>query len=154
MAINKIVKYKLESRAIDLRKEEMTFENIAKVLSKESNNKISYSNVYRFFESYEKSKGKILERQEALKVKYVEADISTIEDRQIVIKGLLSLASSAEEDRDRVTAYKEANAALDSLDKRLGKLTNIGVNIDNSKTENTLNVVLHLPRKDPLPGKV
>lgn len=154
MAINKIVKHKLESRAIDLRKEETTFENIAKILSKESDINISYSNVYRFFESYEKTKADLLERQEALKVKYVEADISTIEDRQIVIKGLLTLASSAEEDRDRVAAYKEANAALDSLDKRLGKLANVGVNIDNSKTENTMNVVLHLPRKDPIPGKV
>lgn len=123
MAINKIVKNKLELRAIKLREDENTFEQIADTLTKESNITISYSNVFRFFESYEKTKADLLERQEALKIKYVEADISTIEDRQQIIKGLLKVAKDAYEDRDKVAAYKEANVALDSLDKRLGKLS-------------------------------
>ena len=133
MAINKIVKYKLESEAIALRKDGNTFDAIATILSNNSKQNISKSNVFRFFESYEKTKAELLERQEALKVEYVEADISTIEDRLDIIKGLKKLAETADEERDRVLAYKTANEALDSLDKRLGKLTNTqnGVTINN-----------------------
>ncbi len=132
MAINKIEKLQLESKAVSLREKGNTFDEIAKRLTEDSKQPITKSTVFRFFESYEKTKAELLERQEALKVKYVEADISTIEDRQKVIKGLLAIATSAMEDRDRVAAYKEANVALESLDRRMGKLTNNqGVTINN-----------------------
>ena len=135
MAINKIEKLQLESKAVSLREKGNTFDEIAKRLTEDSKQPITKSTVFRFFESYEKTKAELLERQEALKVKYVEADISTIEDRQKVIKGLLAIATSAMEDRDRVAAYKEANVALESLDKRLGKIiNNPSVTINNTNS--------------------
>jgi len=124
MAINKIVKYDLEVRAVQLREQGNTFEKIAELLTTESNNNISYSNVYRFFESYERSKAIIIEKQEPLKVKAIELEISTLEDRKRIITGLLDLAENALEERNRVLAYKTAVEAIDSLDRRQGKLTN------------------------------
>ena len=132
MAINNIVKHELDLRAVKLREQGNTFEKIAEILTEESNNTITYSSVYRFFESYEKTKAVIIERQEPLKVKAIEVEISTIEDRLDIIKGLKKLAESALEARDRVAAYRVATEAIDSLDKRIGKLTNNpGVTINN-----------------------
>jgi hypothetical protein len=132
MATNKIIKYDLETRATDLRGMGKTFEEIAAILSKDSKNKITLSTVFRFFESNDKATAIAIEKNKKLSTKVAEVEISTIEDRQKIISGLLSLASGALEDRDRVAAYKVATDAIDSLDKRIGKLTNNnGVTINN-----------------------
>jgi len=145
MAINNIVKHELDLRAVKLREQGNTFEKIAEILTEESNNTITYSSVYRFFESYEKTKAVIIERQEPLKVKAIEVEISTIEDRLDIIKGLKKLAESALEDRDRVAAYRVATEAIDSLDKRIGKLTNNpGVTINNINAMNLSEVPTEL----------
>jgi sugar-specific transcriptional regulator TrmB len=145
MAINNIVKHELDLRAVKLREQGNTFEKIAEILTEESNNTITYSSVYRFFESYEKTKAVIIERQEPLKVKAIEVEISTIEDRLDIIKGLKKLAESALEARDRVAAYRVATEAIDSLDKRIGKLTNNpGVTINNINAMNLSEVPTEL----------
>lgn len=145
MATNKIIKYDLETRAIALRGAEKTFEEIADILSKESKNKISLSTVFRFFESNDKAMAIAIEKNNKLSAKVAEVEISTIEDRQKIIKGLLSLASGALEDRDRVAAYKVATEAIDSLDKRIGKLTNNqGVTINNINAMNLSDVPTEL----------
>ncbi len=132
MATNKIIKYDLETLAIDLRGKEKTFEEIAEILSKESGNKISLSTVFRFFESNDKATAIAIEKNKKLSAKVAEVEISTIEDRQTIIKGLLTLATEAVEDRDRVAAYKVATEAIDSLDKRIGKISpNSNVTINN-----------------------
>jgi hypothetical protein len=149
---SKIIKLGLEPRTIELYNIQKPLAEIAETLSNESNDNITKSMVFEYLKSDARYKAEAIEKKAELAIKVAEVEISTIEDRQTIIRGLLALATIAEEARDRVLAYKEANVALDSLDKRIGKLTNIGIHIDNSKTENTVNVVLHLPRKDPLPG--
>jgi len=131
-AVNKITKYNLEDRVRELNKNGTSLRNIADTLSTESGQKINKDSVYTFLKSDEKNTVEIIEKKTALKVAVAEAEISTIENRQKIITGLLCLAEYAEHDRDRIAAYKVATEALDSLDKRLGKLSgNQGVTINN-----------------------
>lgn len=130
--INNIIKFGLESRAKELFSNSLSLVEIAKILSDESKQNISNLTVFRYFNTEDQLKAQAIEKKAELQVKVAEAEISTIEDRKKVIKGLLSLAENAEYDRDKVAAYKVATEALDSLDKRLGKLTgNSGVTINN-----------------------
>lgn len=122
-AVNKITKYNLDERARELNENGTSLRDIADILSNESGHKINKDSVYTFLKSEEKNTAEIIEKKTALKVAVAEAEISTISDRQKVIKGLLELAENAEYDRDRVAAYKVATDALDSLDNRLGKLS-------------------------------
>lgn len=131
MKINKIIKFGLETRAKTLRGQGKTFDEIAVQLSKESTEQITQAAVFRYFKGNDLATSQVIETKDNLKAKVAEVEISTIEDRQQIIKGLLALASKALEDRDKVAAYKEANSALDSLDKRLGKLINNPVTINN-----------------------
>jgi hypothetical protein len=152
MRINHIVKYNLESSARELKSQDKTFEEIASILSKNSNQKITTSCVFRYFKSNEFAINQVIETKEKLQVKVTKAEILTIERR---IKRLDFLADRIDESEDLHEisyATKVYNELVDSLAKELGRLTNIGINIDNSKTENSVNVVLHLPRKNPYPG--
>ena len=131
-AVNRINKYNLESRARELNENGTSLRDIADTLTTESGHKISKDSVFSFLKTDIKYTAEIVESKVQLKAKVVEAEISTIEDRKKVITGLLGLAQSAENEHTRVLAYKEANNALDSLDKRLGKLTgDKGVTINN-----------------------
>jgi len=131
-AVNRITKYNLEDRARELNDSGTSLRDIADILTNESKHKISKDSVFSFLKSDEKYTAEIVERKAQLQVAVAEAEVSTIEDRKKVIKGLLELAENAEYDRDRVAAYKVATEALDSLDKRLGKLSNSqGVTINN-----------------------
>jgi len=131
-AVNKINKYNLEPRVRELNEKGVSLRDIADTLTTETGHKISKDSVFSFLKSDEKYTAEIIENKVQLKAKVVEAEISTIEDRKTVIRGLLGLAQSAENEHTRVLAFKEANNALDSLDKRLGKLTgDKGVTINN-----------------------
>jgi len=123
MKQNKLIKLSLESRAIELRESGNSLDDIAAVLSSEVQQKVTKSDVFRYFKGNEKIAIQVIEKQDKLKVAVAEVEISTIEQRQHVIAGLLLLAQNAEKEHVRVLAFREANNALDSLDKRLGKLS-------------------------------
>jgi hypothetical protein len=131
-AVNRITKYNLEDRARELNESSTSLRDIADILTNESGHKISKDSVSSFLKSDIKYTAEIIEKKTQLKASVAEAEISTINYRKDVIFGLLNLASTAENEHARVQAYKAANEALDSLDKRLGKLTNnSGVTINN-----------------------
>lgn len=124
MRINHIIKYKLESRAIDLKGTEKALEEIASILSSESKQQITKSTVFRYFEANEHSTIQAIEKHDNLRARIAEAEISTIEGRLKVIDGLMKLAGNQEvNERIRIRAYSVATKALDSLDIRLGKLS-------------------------------
>jgi DNA-binding transcriptional MerR regulator len=131
-AVNRITKYNLENRTRELNESGTSLRDIADILTNESRHKISKDSVFTFLKSDERYTAEIVESKTQLKAKVAEIEISTIEQRKQVIDGLLGLAQSAENEHTRVLAFKEANNALDSLDKRLGKLTgDRGVTINN-----------------------
>lgn len=107
-------------------------------MTEESGQRITKSVVQRYFENRELEQSKAVEMSAKLKVKVAEAEISTIEDRQEVIRDLLDLAKKEKSGQVRVQAYRAVNEALDSLDKRLGKLSPAGttVNLNNINVNN------------------
>jgi hypothetical protein len=133
MAVNTIIKLCLETRAKELRESGKSLDDIALILSKEAKQKITKSALFRYFESNTLIAAQVAEKQEQLKAKVLEAEISTINDRQTVIEGLLKIAEESDNERNRIMAYKTATEALDCLDKRLGKLSsgNNGLTINN-----------------------
>jgi predicted transcriptional regulator len=140
-AINKIIKHRLESRARELRDDlgKSTWE-IADILSRELGEKITQSSVHRYFTGFDHEKKEAIEKRAELVARVADAEISTIEDRQTVITGLLDIAKAAKTNgnlRTAVEAYKVATMAFDSLDKRLGKI---------SPTQNNNNLFLGVPQ--------
>lgn len=123
MAVNKIVHLCLESRAKELKESGKSLDEIASILSTEVKQKITKSSVFRYFETNKIIASQVIEKQDKLKAAVVEAEISTIEQRKQVITGLLGLAMDAQNEHARVLAFKAANEALDSLDKRLGQVS-------------------------------
>lgn len=119
---NYIIKYNLESRAKELLLDGKTYYSIAKILTEELGKNIDKASVGRYFRANEKIAAQLIEKNEKIKARFVEAEISTIEHRFEVINGLMELAKEAEADNTKVQAFKAVNEALDSLDSRLGKL--------------------------------
>lgn len=119
---NKIVKYNLEPRVRELYKENKSLREIADTVSKESRHPISKDCIATFLKNDIEETTKLIESKTQLKTAVVEAEISTIAQRQRVINGLIRLAKSAENEHTRVLAFRAANDALDSLDKRLGQV--------------------------------
>lgn len=154
MKSNYIVKYNLESRAIQLRGAGKPYDEISLILSDESKQKITKSTVFRYFETNTRAKEIISEKLDAAATQFIEAEVETINRRLKSIDHLWDKINESEDLHEISYATKVYNEAIDGLAKELGKFPNTGINIDNSKTENTLNVVLHLPRKDPYPGKI
>lgn len=154
MALNKIVKYNLKSKAIALKNEGKSNESIADILSKDSNLSISESSVQRFFESNDKDVAEAISKNDKLKTRIAEAEIAVMEKRLSHIEKLEYLFETCESKAEVCMVSRELREHFDSVNKSIGKWINAGINIDNSKTENKLNVILHLPRKDPLPGKI
>jgi AcrR family transcriptional regulator len=129
---NKLVKLGLESKAIDLYKQKLSLSQIADTLSNESGENITKGMVFTYFKSDVRFQTELLETQTQLQTKVIEAEISTIEDREQIIRGLIRLAQTAGDERARVMAYKHATEALDSLDRRIGKLSgNPNIQINN-----------------------
>jgi polyphosphate kinase 2 (PPK2 family) len=124
MAINKITKLNLESRAIELRGEDKSFAIIAKMLSDESKEKINESSVQRFFAARDQAVVQAVEKSHKLMAAVAEAEINTVAKRQQLIKKLEGYADTAAKQGDiktAIDALKEATSALNSLDKLLGK---------------------------------
>lgn len=126
MRINSIVKYNLETQARELKGRGKTLEEISKILTDDSKKLISLSTVHRYFQSSKEATVQAIEKSDKLKAKVAEAEISTIEHRIEVIEGLLKLAKTAEGENTRVKAFEAVNGALDSLDKRIGRLNGTG----------------------------
>jgi hypothetical protein len=148
-AQNKIIKFKLETRARELRDLGKSTWDIAEILSGETDKKITQSSVHRYFASFEQEQKEAIEKREELVARVADAEISTIEDRQAVITGLLNIAKNATENghpRTAIEAYRIATTALDSLDKRIGKLS------PSPNTPNTQNIFLN--ETSPAPNRL
>lgn len=146
MAVNKIVKFDLEHRAIELRGKNLSQNDIAETLSEESGEKISMHSVHRFFASHDRAKANAVAKSDKLMAAVAEAEINTVTKRQELIKKLEGYADTAAKNGDiktAIDALKEATSALNSLDKLLGKYettltvqVNLNqVNIDGEKRE-------------------
>lgn len=126
VAQNKIIKLNLETRARELREDNKSTWEIARVLSEEAGQKVTQSSVQRYFASFELEKKQAIEKREKLVAKVAEAEINTIEKRQKVVDELLSLAEDAKKAKDfkaAAAALKEINPILVSLDQLSGKLS-------------------------------
>jgi len=95
MRINNIIKFDLESRAKDLKGEGKTLEAISQTLTEESQNQISISTVYRYFDSNEKALVQAIEKSDKLKTKVVDAEINTITKRVEIIDHFLEISDQA-----------------------------------------------------------
>lgn len=135
MKINAIITLNLETRTKQLRLEGKSYEEIATVLSQESEQKITKSTVFRYFRTNDKVAAQIIENNDKLKAKVVETEIDTISKRVEIINEFLEIAKKAQKIEDfkaAVMALRGATEAQDSLDERLGKLkgsptTNVNV---------------------------
>lgn len=124
MAINKITKLDLESRAIALKGKDMSYSEIAAALSNESNEVITFSSVQRFFASRDKAKAQAVEKSDKLKAKVAEAEINTIEEAMYCITTLKEICEDAKKSKDYKTAMQAIDRvypALDIINKILGK---------------------------------
>ncbi|MEN6293884.1 MAG: hypothetical protein ABFD07_17940 [Methanobacterium sp.] len=125
MATNKLIKYNLENRAVDLKGEGKSFEEIASVLSKESKNKITSSSVFRFFESHEIAVAQAISKNDKLQAKVADIEINTVNKRYDLIDKLIDLserAASAGEFQAAQAALRGANDVYKGLDDRIFKL--------------------------------
>ncbi len=122
---NKIIKYDLEARAIELKGQGKPLSEISEILSKESKQTITKSVVFRFFEANTTAAVQAVENSNKLKAKLAQAEINTIEKRNEVIDELLDLAREAKKHEDykaAAAALKEVNPILVTLDQLSGKL--------------------------------
>src|SRR5450759_5134206 len=144
--MNQITKLNLESRARELKIAGESERTIASILSSEANQKITQSSLHRYLANNTKVTQQAIESNDKLKVKVAEAELDTIEARHELIDKIRELGEKAEGNGDLKTALyalDKAINALDSLDKRLGKLTDrpdINVNV---KITNQLNSLLN-----------
>lgn len=126
MTLNKLIKLKLESRTDDLKAQGKTEREMAAILSSETNQKITKACVHRYLASQTEQHKELIQKKEELHTRVIEAELDTVQARHDIIKELRCLARKAEEEGDlktAITGLNNAVAALESLDKRLGKLT-------------------------------
>jgi hypothetical protein len=126
MALNKIVELGLESKANELKEKNKGEVEIARILSACANKTVTRSGVHRYFAAKDRANRGVIEKSNKLKEKVIELELDTVQARHELIKGLRELAKRAEEEGDIRTAmygFEKAIAAIDSLDKRLGKLS-------------------------------
>lgn len=124
MAINKITKLNLETRAVDLRGHDKSFTQISEILSQESKETITSSSVQRFFASRDQAKVEAVEKSDQLKAKIAEAEINTIEEAMACIRELRSICKAAKDEGDNrtaVMAIDKVYTGLDIINKVLGK---------------------------------
>ncbi|WP_094226937.1 hypothetical protein [Methanolobus psychrotolerans] len=138
MATNKIIKFNLETRAVDLQEKKKPYAEIAELLSSESGEDITQSSVQRFFASREKEKQIAVAKSDKLKARVAEAEINTIDEAMACIGELKDICSQAKEEGDFRTAIQAIDkiyTGLDIVNKVLGKYkvslpeSNCGVNI-------------------------
>ena len=121
--INLIIKYGLTKRATELRQAENSFDKIAVILTKESGYSITDSSVQRYFATKDEKLKITIAKEEQLQAKVAEEEINALEYRKTIIDGLLEVAVNASKPLEKVAAYREANTALDSYAKSLGKFS-------------------------------
>lgn len=124
MKINKIIELNLETRIKELRERNTIEEEIASILSKESNTTITRSCVHRYLAGQVRENRELIEKSNRLKEKVIELELDTVQARHELIKELRELAKQAKDEGDLRTAIsglEKAISGLDSLDKRLGK---------------------------------
>lgn len=120
---NLIIKYGLTKRATELRDEGLSFDKLAVTLSKESGYEITDSSIQRYFASKEKKLKAVISKSDTLQEKVISEEIDALQYRKDIINGLLEIAKAAEKPLEKTAAYKEANTALDSYYKSLGKFS-------------------------------
>jgi hypothetical protein len=121
--INLIIKYGLTKRATELREQRTSFDKIAVILSDESGYSITDSSVQRYFAAKEEKLKIAVSKEEQLQAKVTEGEIDALQARKEIIEGLLAIAKAAEKPLEKVQAFKEANTAVDSYQKSLGKFS-------------------------------
>jgi hypothetical protein len=152
MAINKIIKFGVEHRAIELRSDpDSTLKSIAKILSDEIGQKISYQTVYRYFDTHDKEKARAVESSSKLMAKVAEAEIDTIELSISCVKELAEISELAKNEGD----YRNATMAIDKMftgidivNKILGKYPNAGQNINLNFENNEQRIVVYIPENN------
>jgi len=147
MRLNRVIKFNLEDRAIELRAEGKGIRDVAKVLSEESGEKISSSSVQRFLNQRNDAAAEVVAKNEELAARVAEAEINTIEKRQAIIQELIEIARESKKGknyRDAVSGLGKAIDALDSLDKRTGKLES-KQKIEHSGSVDHTGVQIYLP---------
>ncbi|KCZ71610.1 hypothetical protein ANME2D_02345 [Candidatus Methanoperedens nitroreducens] len=126
MKLNKIVELSLESQAKELKEKNKSVREIARILTDVSKQSITFNTVQRYFTAQARLHRDVIEKNEKLKVKVIELELDTVQARQELITEIRDLARQAKEDGDIRTAIQgldKAVAALDSLDKRLGRFS-------------------------------
>lgn len=124
MAINKINKYGLESKAVALKKDDKSFTEIARILSLDSKRQISESSVQRFFASLDSDKREAVQKSDKLKTKLVEAEINTLQEALEAIEVLKDICQEAKLTGDLKTAILAVEGiykGLDMINKLLNK---------------------------------
>lgn len=149
MRTNRIIELNLESRIRDLIAQSKSEREIASILSTETNQKITQSSVHRYLAAQDKMHRQAIEKNNKLKAKVTELEIDTVQARHELIKEIRDLADRAKDEGDLKTALSgldKAIAALDSLDKRLGRFTGqpeVQVNVQvNQQFNDFMKVVL------------
>jgi len=125
MATNKIIKFNLENRAIDLKGEGKSYEDIANILSEDSKNKITSSSVFRFFESRDVAVAQAISKNDKLQAKVADIQINTVNKRYDLVDKLIALSARAEaagEFHAAQSALRGANEVYKGLDDRIFKL--------------------------------
>lgn len=125
MKINNIVKLNLETRVKNLRAQGKSYAEIARILSEENGVIITKDSVQRYFLSDNNANAQVIEKQDKLKARVIDADINTIEKRVQIIDFLLKIATDMHrqgESKTAVLALRAATEAQNGLDNRLGKL--------------------------------
>lgn len=125
MATNKLVKFNLEQRAINLKGQDKSFEEIASILSDESKNKITSSSVFRFFESRDIAVAQAISKNDKLQAKVADIQINTVNKRYDLVDKLIALSERAEaagEFHAAQSALRGANEVYKGLDDRIFKL--------------------------------
>lgn len=126
MTTNRIVELSLETRAKALKEEKKSLRQIAAILTEGVKQPITLSAVHRYFAAQDRANARLIEKNTKLKEKVIELELDTVEARKELIIEIRDLAKQAKESGDiktAITGLDKAVAALDSLDKRLGKFT-------------------------------
>lgn len=133
MGISNIVKYNLETRAKDLKANQKSHQEIAKILSDESDQKITKSTVTRYFEANKTKTAQLIEKREKLQSKIIDTEVETINRRLKSIDHLWYKIEDSEDLHEIAYATKVYNEAIDGLAKELGKypVSQNGVTINN-----------------------
>lgn len=146
MAINKITKLCLESRAIELRGplgNETSHAEIAKILSEESKEVITQSSVQRFFASREQAKAQAVEKSDKLQAKVAEAEINTLTEAMACVDELKKICKAAQKEGDNRTAIQAIDkiyTGLDIINKVLGKYQTTPLIQVNNQQNNVVNI--------------